>query len=138
MTLEDVKKSRELAGENVIKVINDNQHIFYYNRKDAPQLIFDDANERCIAFRANQDQYTQDYFPIEVVVFSYDQIQHMMILSPVEDALAILESEGTSLSAEEKEIITKFINQVGKNTVNKVLRYTEKDTEIKPNKVVVK
>ena len=62
----------------------------------------------------------------------------MMILSPAEDALAILESEGTSLSAEEKEIITKFINQVGKNTVNKVLRYTEKDTEIKPNKVVVK
>ena len=36
MTLEDVKKSRELAGENVIKVIYDNHHIFYYSRKDAP------------------------------------------------------------------------------------------------------
>lgn len=135
MTLEDVKKSRELAGENVVKVINDNQHIFYYNRKDAPQLIFDDANERCIAFRANQDQYTQDYFPIEVVVFSYDQIQHMMILSPAEDALAILESEGTSLSAEEKEIITKFINATSKNYVNPVLRYKKSDAEIKIRKV---
>lgn len=135
MTLEDVKKSRELAGENVIKVINDNQHIFYYNRKDAPQLIFDDANERCIAFRANQDQYTQDYFPIEVVVFSYDQIQHMMILSPAEDALAILESEGTSLGADEKDIITKFINATAKNYVNPVLRYKKSDTEVKVRKV---
>lgn len=136
MTLEDVKKSRELAGNNIIKIINDNQHIFYYNREEAPELIFDDANERCICFRTNQDQWTQDIYPVEVVVFSYDQIQHMMIIMKVDDALTILNSEGTSMDATKKKYTEEFLKSLDKNQVAKINGYTNIKKQ-KVEKVVI-
>ena len=136
MTLEDVKKSRELAGNNVIKIINDNQHIFYYNREEAPELIFDDANERRICFRPNQDPWTQDILPVEVVVFSYDQIQHMMIVMKVNDALDILNSEGVSMDATKKKYTEEFLKSLDKNQVAKINSYTDTKKD-KINKVVI-
>lgn len=118
MDLETIKKTRELAKGNTIKIINDNQHIFYANLAgDSVQIIWDDANRRCICIRANQDQYIQDMLPCEVVVFDYDEIQHLIILTSAEDALEILNKNGTGLSEEDKKQATDFINGLRRNRV---------------------
>lgn len=115
MTIDQIKKVRELAGNRLLVVIMDNQHIYYDNMKDSIPLAWDDENEILIGFHLNTyDVYVQEEQPIMICFSSYDEIQRMEIAVTASDASKIVQDyydqmQNGSLTDAKKKYIQKFI-----------------------------
>ena len=114
MKTENVISFRDGIGKDkILKIVCDNQHIFYDRIAQNSPIIWEDDKEQFTACRANQDPYTQKEYPIETVTVDYDQIQFMHCLDTVATALDVAKKK--SLSGDKLKLLEKFLSESAYN-----------------------
>lgn len=110
MTKDQVVNFRDVvAKDKMIKIICDNQHIFYDNIAQYPPIMWDDANEVFTVVRVNQDAGGQDKYPFETVQTSYEMIQFIHCFDTAETALKLKNELGANLTDDQKTHFDKYI-----------------------------
>lgn len=114
MKTENVIDFRDNTGKDkILKIVCDNQHIFYDRVSHNTPIIWDDAKEQFTACRANQDPYMQQQYPVETVSVDYDQIQFMHCYDSIASALGVAEAKG--LDETHIGYLRKFLSELASN-----------------------
>lgn len=126
MTKDQVVNFREnVAKGKIIKVVCDNQHIFYDNIAQYAPIIWDDANETFTVVRVNPDANAQDLFPYETVQTTYEMIQFMHCFDTAANAIKIMNELGTNLDDEQKKAFKKFLSETACNRKGLNVNYSQ-------------
>lgn len=113
MTLTEIKKIREEAGEGkAMIIICDNEHVFYTNIADSCPIIWDDELERLISFEKNiTSAQSQAKLPAKVVYTSYEHIQFIEVITTVPEVLEILSKFKDKMTEEHYQYCIKFYSK---------------------------
>ena len=114
MTLAEIKKIREEAGDDKAMIITcDNEHIFYHNVIDSCPIIWDDELERFISFEKNiTSAHSQEKKPAKVVYTSYEHIQFIEVLTTVPEIFEILKNFKDKMTEEQYKYCITFYSSI--------------------------
>lgn len=116
MTKEQVVYFRDVvAKDKAVKIVCDNQHIFYDNITHYPPIIWDDEKELFMAVRVNQDPCSHVETPFETTVTSYEHIQFLHCYDSSADAIDMMNDYGVNLSDEKKASFKKYLSEASVN-----------------------
>ena len=125
MTKEQIVNFRDkVAKDKMIKIVCDNQHIFYDNIAQYPPVIWDDDNETFTIIRVNQDAGGHDKYPFETVQTSYEHIQFIHCFDTTETAIKLMNELGSGLTDEQMKHFKKYLAEAGYVRMNKDLNYS--------------
>lgn len=95
MTKEQIIKFRDQFGKGVnpMKVICDNEHIYYDNLESFFPIIWDDDNETLMQIQPNNhDQYSAPNLPYRISVSQYEHIQFIEVYVDMKEATKSLDN----------------------------------------------
>lgn len=119
MTKEQIIKFRdEIGKDKMLKIVCDNQHIFYDNIASYPPIIWDDDNETFMAVRVCQDANVQVETPYETIQTSYEHVQFMHCYDTVASAIDIMNVYGQNLSDDKKKYFLDYLSESAHNRKN--------------------
>ena len=92
MTKEQIIKFRDEIAKGVLplRIITDNEHVFYDNCKGFSPIIWDDDAEIFSALTLNYDNYSAGKYPYLLSTATYDEIQFLEVAMNNADAMKIL------------------------------------------------
>lgn len=92
MTKEQIIKFRDEIAKGVLplRIIADNEHVFYDNCKGYPSIIWDDEAEIFSALTLNYDNYSAGKYPYLLSTTTYDCIQFLEVAMDNKDAIKTL------------------------------------------------
>lgn len=109
MTKEQVVEFRDVVGKDkILKIVCDNQHIFYDRVVHKCPIMWDDDNEVFTVCRINQDPIMQETYPIETVQTSYEHIQFMHCYDTIKSAMEL--STLDKIPEDRNEQFNEFLN----------------------------
>ena len=126
MTKEQIIKFRdEIGKDKMLKIVCDNQHIFYDNIASYPPVIWDDENETFMAIRVCQDPNVQVETPYETIQTSYEHIQFMHCYDTVASAIDLMNAYGSRLSEDKKKQFETYLSESAHNRKNWSMSYNK-------------
>lgn len=109
MTKEQVVEFRDVVGKDkILKIVCDNQHIFYDRAVHKCPIMWDDDNEVFTVCRINQDPIMQETYPIETVQTSYEHIQFMHCYDTIKSAMGL--STLDKIPEDKNDQFNEFLN----------------------------
>jgi hypothetical protein len=93
MTVEEITRVRNLAGNKIIKVFCDNALICNAGKIKGSEFIWDDTNNMFYNIIPSVS-HTQKNYPAEIIMCSYDMIQHMVIMTTYNETIKFLQDVG--------------------------------------------
>lgn len=131
MTKEQVVNFRDnIAKDKMIKIVCDNQHIFYDNIAQYPPVVWDDSNETFTVIRTNPDPNGQVKYPFETVQTSYEMIQFMHCYDTAQSAIKLMNEIGSNLPEDKITHFNKFVSEsIGRKDTTK--NYSENPMFVK-------
>ena len=116
MVKEQVIAFRDGIGKGkILKVVCDNQHIFYDGTTDNSPIMWDDENEVFTVCRVNQDAAMQRKYPYETVQTAYEHIQFMHCYDTRLSVLDVVAEKGTNLSDEQIGHFKDYVSRTSSN-----------------------
>lgn len=119
MTKEQVIAFRDGIGKGkILKIVCDNQHIFYDGTIDNSPVMWDDDAETFTMCRVNQDAAMQRKYPYETIQTSYEHIQFMHCYDTRSTVLDVIAEKGKKLSEEAIKIFKNYLRMTSGNYGN--------------------
>lgn len=122
MTKDQVISFRDGIGKDkILKIVCDNQHIFYDNVAQKCPIMWDDDNEVFTTCRINQEPHIQKAYPIETVQTAYDHIQFMHCYDTTATALELETLD--KIPEDRKKYFDEFLNLAQSQTLTAPKRF---------------
>lgn len=96
--------------DHSIRVVTDNEHIYYHRAYGMPDIVWDWDNNRFLAMDINLDATDQNGNPIEITAVSLDEIQFITAFVNVQQAMNFINQYYKDDKAKEKA--QKFLQKV--------------------------
>lgn len=93
MTLEEIKRVRDIAGNHIMGICCDDNVTFWGGPVDGYESIWDDENELFYQLRPNMSSHTQVESPIELTIVPYSTMQYIIIKSNLRETIEFLKDK---------------------------------------------
>lgn len=125
MTLDEVKRVRDIAGDNHIIAIGcDDNVTFWGGPVDGYEGIWDDENELFYQLRPNMSSHTQVASPIELTVVPYSTIQYVSIKPNLKETIEFLKDK-VGKNDDEINTVIKNLKVFGEKRNTAIMRPTQ-------------